>query len=330
MSIGQRFGRLVVVEQAPKKRNKIAWVCKCDCEELITVLQESLRGGNTKSCGCFRKETAAAQGITQVKDVCKHGYDRVPGNSKDCDCPVRIKQKKSANLKHSYGVGLDEFNAIVEEQNRRCLGCQRIFTLDLNGIFADAALDHDHETKRVRGVLCRLCNAALGCVRENPETLRRLIAYMGVDRKKPLIYLIGRLKNHKIVEVANFIRDAGYDVFEDWNYAGPDCDDWWQKREKQRGRTYLAALKGRSAQNAFLFDKAYLDLARAVVLVAPGGKSAYMELGYSKGSGKPTFVLLPKGSLKRYELMMKFADDVVEDKEGVLVALNQRFGAQKQ
>lgn len=324
--IGRRYHRLVVIDRATGLSGKIRWVCQCDCGNQVIVIGESLKSGNTTSCGCFRKEITAARGRIQVKDVCKHGYSRIPGNSKDCDCPVRMRQKRSANLKSSYGISLDDFNSIVAEQNNKCLGCRRAFVPDVNGIFAEACLDHDHSDGRVRGALCRYCNAALGNVRENPETLRRLTAYLDVDRTKPLIYLIGRLKNHKIVHLANFFREHGYDVFEDWNYVGPDADDWWQKREKTRGRNYIESLKGRAAQNTYLFDKAYLDLARAVILVSPAGKSAYMELGYSKGNGKAVYVLLPRKTMKRYEVMTKFADAVLETKEEVLKTLNEKFG----
>ncbi len=324
---GRRFDRLVVLSLVFEKGKKAKWLCQCDCGNAVTVLGESLKSTNTRSCGCFRKEVASSNGTFKPKDVCEHGYPRIAGNKRDCNCPVRMRQKRSANLKHCYGISLDDFNDIIEEQNGRCLGCGRVFVLDANGIF-DGCLDHDHGTGRIRGALCRQCNAALGCVKESPETLRRLMAYLDTDRKKPLVYLIGRLKNHKIVEIANFLRRHGYDVFEDWYYVGPDADDWWQKREKARGRTYIEALRGRAAQNTFLFDKSYLDMARAVVLVAPAGKSAFMELGYSKGGGKATFILLPGGTLKRYEVMTKFADAVLETKEDILKSLNARFGEQ--
>lgn len=40
-------------------------------------------------------------------------------------------------------------------------------------------LDHCHKTGKVRGVLCRACNLALGYVDDDPARLRALIDYLG-------------------------------------------------------------------------------------------------------------------------------------------------------
>src|SRR5690349_15740705 len=50
--IGQRFGRLVVIERAAGRR----WKCSCDCGEARDVRGDLLVGGLTRSCGCIRKE----------------------------------------------------------------------------------------------------------------------------------------------------------------------------------------------------------------------------------------------------------------------------------
>jgi len=51
--VGQRFGRLVVLEELPGSRIR----CKCDCGNETVVLRPNLRSGNTKSCGCLKKES---------------------------------------------------------------------------------------------------------------------------------------------------------------------------------------------------------------------------------------------------------------------------------
>jgi len=43
-------------------------------------------------------------------------------------------------------------------------------------------LDHDHNTKQVRGVLCANCNFAIGLFRDRPALLSRAIDYLAKDR----------------------------------------------------------------------------------------------------------------------------------------------------
>lgn len=39
-------------------------------------------------------------------------------------------------------------------------------------------VDHDHETNLIRGILCHDCNRALGLVKDNKETLKRMLEYL--------------------------------------------------------------------------------------------------------------------------------------------------------
>lgn len=62
--IGDRFGRLVIVGPAGVRKEKTRWQCRCDCGVVVVVTQCNLRGGNTKSCGCFRREVKRTHGAT--------------------------------------------------------------------------------------------------------------------------------------------------------------------------------------------------------------------------------------------------------------------------
>lgn len=60
---GQRFERLVVLAAAPSRmkpngKYQRYWRCRCDCGAEIEVPTGNLQYGNTKSCGCLRKEQA--------------------------------------------------------------------------------------------------------------------------------------------------------------------------------------------------------------------------------------------------------------------------------
>ena len=58
--VGERFGRLVVLEHGKTERTKYGtihfWKCKCDCGNEVEVRSAELTGGKTKSCGCLWRE----------------------------------------------------------------------------------------------------------------------------------------------------------------------------------------------------------------------------------------------------------------------------------
>ena len=63
---GQRFGRLVVIERAenfilPSGQPQTAWLCQCDCGNILKTRSFSLTNGTTKSCGCLAKELRVAR-----------------------------------------------------------------------------------------------------------------------------------------------------------------------------------------------------------------------------------------------------------------------------
>lgn len=54
---GRTFGRLTVLgESDARKNNKVSWRCLCACGKIIIVSGNSLKTGNTKSCGCIHRE----------------------------------------------------------------------------------------------------------------------------------------------------------------------------------------------------------------------------------------------------------------------------------
>jgi hypothetical protein len=57
---GLKFGRLTAISKVDpivrSNRKRTAWLCKCDCGNVIQTLAESLKDGNTKSCGCIQKD----------------------------------------------------------------------------------------------------------------------------------------------------------------------------------------------------------------------------------------------------------------------------------
>jgi hypothetical protein len=89
--------------------------------------------------------------------------------------------RKRAKLKNKYGITIEEKNAMLENQNNKCLICGvDISGQDVRG-WDNACIDHNHNTDEVRGLLCRLCNTMLGISKENPEILRNAANYLELN-----------------------------------------------------------------------------------------------------------------------------------------------------
>lgn len=64
----QVFGKLTVIELDQESSGGRKWICKCSCGNTVSVREYNLKSGNTKSCGCTRKEKSSVRNLN-VKQV---------------------------------------------------------------------------------------------------------------------------------------------------------------------------------------------------------------------------------------------------------------------
>jgi len=93
--------------------------------------------------------------------------------------PDKIKHTK---LKQTYGITLESYQIMLLAQNNVCAICERPEETIWRGQQTMLAVDHDHNTGAVRGLLCQKCNRALGLLEENRRSIDRLGAY--IDKHK--------------------------------------------------------------------------------------------------------------------------------------------------
>lgn len=78
-----------------------------------------------------------------------------------------------ARVQKVYGLQLGDYGRLYDAQGGRCAFCRRA-----TGKRRKLAVDHDHETGLVRGLLCSVCNQLLGHLRDDPATARRIAEYL--------------------------------------------------------------------------------------------------------------------------------------------------------
>ncbi len=84
-------------------------------------------------------------------------------------------QSRFYNLKYNYGITYEEFKDLEQRQENSCAICKKPEHLTPQ---SRLHIDHDHETGKVRGLLCMSCNTGLGHLKDDIELLRNSIKYL--------------------------------------------------------------------------------------------------------------------------------------------------------
>jgi Autographiviridae endonuclease VII len=85
------------------------------------------------------------------------------------ECFVKI------NRKRRYGLTQDQYMSMFISQQGRCAICG---ILGSDAVRGALCVDHDHVSGKVRGLLCHLCNSAIGKLHDSVELLLNAVAYL--------------------------------------------------------------------------------------------------------------------------------------------------------
>lgn len=96
----------------------------------------------------------------------KRRQDRFRMSNKD-----KLKDK---SLVKAYGITLEEYRGTLNNQGGGCAVCTSTTSRGGRAL----AIDHDHNTGKIRGILCSDCNTALGLLKDSPELLAKATAYL--------------------------------------------------------------------------------------------------------------------------------------------------------
>lgn len=91
-----------------------------------------------------------------------------------CTRCQRAKRRATARRSHvteTYGLTPDDHDRLLAYQDGRCAITGKVMPYNL-------AVDHDHRTGNVRGLLSKAANKLLRDVRDDPDVLRAAIAYL--------------------------------------------------------------------------------------------------------------------------------------------------------
>lgn len=84
--------------------------------------------------------------------------------------------EKREDLKRNYGIDKSDYDDILTKQGGRCAICRSSSPGRKSA--RNFCVDHDHETQRVRGLLCNDCNVGISRLKEDPAVLLNAIEYL--------------------------------------------------------------------------------------------------------------------------------------------------------
>ena len=116
----------------------------------------------------------------EVNDLTSNGYCRPCHNEYSREWVERNKERAKFNRWRNwlrrYGLTPEQYEAMLAAQGGGCAVCA-VDVCDASG--KRLHIDHDHETDRVRGLLCSRCNLVMGRTAADLEVLQRAVEYLG-------------------------------------------------------------------------------------------------------------------------------------------------------
>lgn len=151
----------------PTIREKLCTEC-----ELVKPVDQFNRSGRNRNGLQFACKSCQKE---RHRDWYVRNSERVIARTKQwaVDNPEKVKAfSQRGSRRRRYGLTSTEYDQMLESQDSMCAGC--------GDPFGDTTphVDHDHETGRVRGLLCGSCNKTLGMAFESTERLLGLVRYL--------------------------------------------------------------------------------------------------------------------------------------------------------
>jgi len=152
--------RYTKVSSEERNRRYRQWYAKAGSKKRVTARQRKAYAENR---GGMREKHAAAREKRLKDDAAK----------------INLREyMRGWKHKNKFGLVDGEYDRMFEKQDGVCAICRKPETRKVRGIVVALSVDHDHETGRVRGLLCQSCNQAIGLMQDDPTRLLAAASYL--------------------------------------------------------------------------------------------------------------------------------------------------------
>ena len=95
------------------------------------------------------------------------------------------KQIKNISLQNKFGITTEQYEEMLQKQNGVCAICNHPeVAKHKSGITLSLAVDHNHITGQIRGLLCHKCNRAIGLLRDDINIIKKTVKYLENNNEK--------------------------------------------------------------------------------------------------------------------------------------------------
>lgn len=127
-----------------------------------------------KVCANLRRTEYGRLKYAESPESCKETW-RLASKRKTATKNKDWSQQRRYSLKTRFGITEDDYDAVLSIQHGLCAIC---FSDDPGAKRNFFAIDHDHETGAIRGLLCNSCNIGLGCLQDSKPLLKSALKYL--------------------------------------------------------------------------------------------------------------------------------------------------------
>lgn len=143
-------------------------------ETLFVTNKLCRRCFESRSVSEFSRQAKSPDGL---QFFCKPCFLEIRKKWKVANPAKQKRIDRRSDLKKKFGITVNEYDTMLKRQGGVCAICRKKCKSS-----RVLAVDHNHATGAIRGLLCGNCNRGLGCYQDDKDLMRAAIAYLDEDR----------------------------------------------------------------------------------------------------------------------------------------------------
>ncbi len=154
------------------------YVCNNSCRPCL-VRKGKKKLQDNEMMAKYRTKEKKKRWLNENKDKRKQIIKRYNSKPSSKEAAAKYYQEnkdiiRNNYLINNYDITLEKYSLLLEKQNHKCAICG----VDNCPSGKSFAVDHDHKTDKIRGLLCKNCNIGLGMFEDNISNMEKAILYL--------------------------------------------------------------------------------------------------------------------------------------------------------